>query len=56
MVACGVKRVWNHFLGRSESQPTQPWAGLKYGPSNLPEPGHKDWIDVGQYMQSQGKI
>ena len=55
-IASGVKSVWNHFFGSEESRPTEPWAGLKYDPNNLPEPGHKDWIEVGEYMQKNGKI
>jgi uncharacterized protein YukE len=55
-VASGVKSVWNHFFDSEESRPTKPWAGLRYGPDNLPEAGHKDWIDVGEYMQKNGKI
>ena len=31
-----------------------PWVDWPWTPERLPEPGHKDWLDVGEFLRRQG--
>lgn len=37
-----------HVVGRP------PWGSWPWAPHRLPEPGHKDWLEVGRFLRSQG--
>jgi uncharacterized protein YukE len=52
-IARGVVR-W--FGGGQPEPPTPPWQGWPHQPDNLPPPGDKRWLEVGEFMQRQGAI
>ncbi|SDC88977.1 WXG100 family type VII secretion target [Actinokineospora iranica] len=42
------------FGGDEPKPPKPPWEGWKYQPDNLPPPGDKQWLEVGEFMRAQG--
>lgn len=42
------------FGGDAPRPPRPPWEGWRYQPDNLPPPGDKEWLKVGEFMRAQG--
>lgn len=51
-----ARGVVSWFGGGQPEPPTPPWQGWPHQPDNLPPPGDKRWLEVGEFMQRQGVI
>ena len=51
-----ARGVVGWFGGGQPEPPTPPWQGWPHQPNNLPPPGDKRWLEVGEFMQKRGVI
>lgn len=51
-----ARGVVSWFGGGQPEPPTPPWQGWPHQPDNLPPPGDKRWLEVGEFMQRRGVI
>jgi hypothetical protein len=53
----GIARGVVRWVGGGQPEPPKPpWQGWPHQPDNLPPPGDKRWLEVGEFMRKQGVI